>query len=159
MTGNDDDEFFEKNLAELITSKHAAKNDRSDSLKILLKREDATKRRRRRVSFGSVSIRQYDRIVEYHPCCRSGAPLGIGWRYVSMKNITVDAHQFKRAMRQSIVGPVLYPLPRSERENILKWGWNYTEKDFVLARAEVVRIQWQRRETLKTHPLVGRLGK
>uniref|UniRef100_A0A7S4T570 Uncharacterized protein n=1 Tax=Ditylum brightwellii TaxID=49249 RepID=A0A7S4T570_9STRA len=48
----------------------------------------------RRVSFSTVEVRQYERIIGDHPCCVSGPPLSIGWKHDTKKTrrYSLDDH-------------------------------------------------------------------
>lgn len=149
---NEDELLFssilDKNLDQFAKSGTNGKKFRSASLvKALGDVEPKRHYNCRRVSFGSVSTREFERIIGDNPCCRSGPPLGIGWQYNECEDITIDSHQLKRVKRQSIVGKTIHPVTKSERRSILKWDWCYTEEEMLEAEDEIIRVQWQRHAT------------
>lgn len=50
----------------------------------------------RHVSFASVQIREYSRILGDHPCCPSGPPLALGWELEREDSISLDEYERTR---------------------------------------------------------------
>lgn len=155
---NDDELLFtsilDKNLNQFAKS-GAIKTLRSASLEHATNGASVAKRQcsRRSVNFGSVSTREYDRIVGDNPSCRSGPPLGLGWNYSSCEEISIDSHQLKyqikREKKRPVTGNTLYPVTERKRESILKTDWGYTDEELQMSQDEIIRIQWERYNTIK----------
>lgn len=96
--------------------------------------------RRRRISFGTVSVRDYDIILGDHPCCRCGPPLAIGWQYHQRKAVDVETYEAdgalfrRRKMRE-------FCLNYFQRRHLLS---HYTEEDFKATKKEIKCIQRRR---------------
>ena len=112
------------------------KNERNQS------ERDATDtnktRVKRSVSYGSVKIREYERVVGDNPGVSSGVPIGIGWNYHVVEETDLDDVQ----LQQKDSSPAV-PLTSEERETVLK-RWNYSSGEIDESRHEVSRIQSQR---------------
>lgn len=51
---------------------------------------------RRHVTFSSVQIREYSRILGDHPCCPSGPPLALGWETEREDSVSLDEYELQR---------------------------------------------------------------
>jgi hypothetical protein len=114
---------------------------------ILEPKFNLSKELRDKVTFTTISIREYPRIVGDNPACSSGAPISIGWSYNTDKDqeISVDAYEEHReGVRRDISS---MKMPKSIRESILKDEWDVSMKDLMMARSETLKIQLQRKET------------
>ena len=160
---NVDDALFtsilDKNLLEFARS-DAMKTARSPSLRRALEETDPKRscNRRRRVSFGSVKMREFSRTVGDNPACRDGPPLSLGWTYCddACEEISVDAHQLKRAWRQS--GDMcLYPMSVTERRSLLHREWSVSKEEMKAAEKEASRVRNERRETNSTSPIAQKV--
>lgn len=109
--------------AEADTEGHEADAHRPRSILVPNTGEDAPQRtrhhhheprrnahgRRKRVSFGSVHVREYERIVGDHPETRVGVPLAIGWAFYVDElygespggGVSLDSYEAYRAVRGS----------------------------------------------------------
>ena len=91
---------------------------------------------RKRVQFGSIQIREYNRIVGDHPDVKVGPPLGLSWEYVLKPTLLVDEYEanrapYKRFLRMSSIS----------RRNLLMNVFNIPEQDIANAEKEVQRIK------------------
>ena len=93
---------------------------------------------KRSVSYGSVKIREYERIISDNPGVSSGVPIGIGWKYRSTEETDLDDHQQQRKDSSPAV-----PLTSDERKNVLKY-WSYSCGEINESTHQVSRIQSQR---------------
>ena len=107
-------------------------------------------RMNKRVSFGSVSMREYDRIVGDNPGGRTaGPPLGIGWSFTETKDVSLHEHEICKQSRHKDDGEggILTPLTDTERSSILKEEWCYADDEIAKATEEVERIQNEREDS------------
>lgn len=93
---------------------------------------------KRSVSYGSVKIREYERVIGDNPGCSSGVPIGIGWNYQVTEETNIDDVQHQKKDYLPAV-----PLTSEERETVLK-RWNYSRSEIDESQHEVSRIQSQR---------------
>jgi hypothetical protein len=120
-------------------SDHAsvAGNDSSDELQ-----EDETTSQSpsssnsRRVQFGFIEIREYERIVGDHPDVKVGPPMGIGWQYYQNDKQSIETYESTRV-------PKKYVLRMSSitRKNMLRNIFNIPEYEIRSAEKEVQKIQ------------------
>eukprot|EP00581_Thalassiosira_minuscula_P001756 CAMPEP_0183742214 /NCGR_PEP_ID=MMETSP0737-20130205/64204_1 /TAXON_ID=385413 /ORGANISM="Thalassiosira miniscula, Strain CCMP1093" /LENGTH=194 /DNA_ID=CAMNT_0025977765 /DNA_START=120 /DNA_END=703 /DNA_ORIENTATION=- len=54
--------------------------------------------RKRKISFGTVSVRDYGIILGDHPCCSYGPPITIDWDYHQHEALDVDVYEFENAL-------------------------------------------------------------
>lgn len=68
--------------------------------KPILKSSNRAKRtsKNTNVQFKSAHIRTYSQVLGDHPCCSSGLPLSLGWRYSSEQTISVDEMERNRGV-------------------------------------------------------------
>lgn len=53
----------------------------------------------RRVSFGTVSVREFERVLDVNPACSCGPSLSIGWRYSPKKDISIEDWEDRRSKK------------------------------------------------------------
>jgi hypothetical protein len=100
------------------------------------------------VSFGSVHVAEYERILLVNPGCTDGAPLGLGKKCVRQLCLSVD--EFERRKEDRSISPKTPSemlLSRQERERLLL-EWGYTQQEMAIAIRETCRIKNQRRTTI-----------
>ena len=101
--------------------------------------EDGT----RRVAFGTVQIREYERSIAFNPSTSSGPSIGIGWRYVELPALSVSrvvSQQPRRSSSHFIVS-------RREREEIL-YDLGYSQRDIVQSIRDARKVKQQRIQTV-----------
>ena len=105
-------------------------------------------RRSSSVRFGSVTTREFERIVGDHPDFRRGPPVAIGWNYQDTEEVSLDAHQFRRSLRrgESVDAKDLLPLTETERKTILQRDWSYSSDEIDVAQKEVQKVKHERQE-------------
>jgi hypothetical protein len=86
----------------------------------------------KKVAFGHVTLRYYERIISDNPAVQSGPAIGIGWRYKRGGHFDVDEFEQGRGLSRSSEELVL---PRPVREKMLKDA-GFTQKEI----AEMVRV-------------------
>uniref|UniRef100_A0A7S1UXP2 Uncharacterized protein n=1 Tax=Grammatophora oceanica TaxID=210454 RepID=A0A7S1UXP2_9STRA len=98
-----------------------------------------------KVRFGSVSVREYERIVGDHPDCRVGPPIAIGWGFVEQGDRSLDNFEAERSTnrRKSI------RLTSITRRNILHHLYGIPEKEIRMSEKEVQIILQNRVATNK----------
>eukprot|EP01083_Nonionella_stella_P259490 885931_1 len=120
--------------------------------KISEPQEKPPHRRKRKVHFGTVSVRDYDVILGDHPCCSYGPPLSLDWNFNQQEPIDVNAYEFENIpfRRKSLRG---LTLNYYQRKHLLS---DYSESDFKAAKKEIKRIKSNRYITMKLacfHPV------
>ena len=100
------------------------------------------------VSFHSVQIREYPRIVSDNPSVSSGPPLGIGWKHLEdrERNFPFDAYEKCRTGLRRELHEMKMP-PDIRLETLREWGISTSE--IRRAQKECVEIKRQRMETIK----------
>ena len=108
-----------------------------------LKKEHSNSDEKKKVSFGTVSVRDYDMILGDHPCCSYGPPMTIDWDYLEYEDLNVDDYEFFRPPRRSLrqMGINYY-----RRKRILSNN-GYGDADFKLSRREIGKAQMNRNIT------------
>lgn len=103
-------------------------------------------------SFSTVEIREYNIVIGDNPSVSRGAPIGLGWKYVSSSPIKIDEYEFTRMSEGRLVtsfgaraGLILTHL---RRRSMLRYA-GFTEEEIKEATAEARRIKAQRRSTIK----------
>lgn len=99
----------------------------------------ADERHKKSVSFGVVSVREYNRIVGEHPETKVGPPIALGHEFVENPTIHIDEFEnskpeSKRSLRMSSI----------TRKNLLLNVWGYSEEEVRSAEKEVQKIRKQR---------------
>jgi hypothetical protein len=97
----------------------------------------------RRVSFDSVHVRHYERIMSDNPASTQGPSIGIGWKYVQRRPKSVNDHQesgFKR-------GPSQLMVSRPAREKLIR-KLGYTEREIAACVRELNKARFHRRQTV-----------
>ena len=97
----------------------------------------------RRVSFSSVHIRHYERIMTDNPASTQGPSVGIGWKYVQRRPKTVDDHQ-ESCLRR---GPSQLVLSRPAREAMIR-KLGYSESEIAGMIRLLNKLRAQRRQTV-----------
>lgn len=103
-------------------------------------------RRSSSVSFSTVEIRHYDRILGDNPSCSCGPPLSIGWYHDESSTIvdTVDDYEYSRTTRR---GHKELTIPKSERQKLLlKLG--YSRKEITQTVRTILKLKKKRRQTV-----------
>ena len=108
------------------------------------------------VSFGTVQVREYERIVGDHPCVSDeGPPLSLGWGYYD-DGIETPIDDFEMTH-----GPYPYkqrgfqPLNGEARRIILQTFFDVSRSEIREAQKEVARTKKQRNESLQSRGKYG----
>jgi hypothetical protein len=95
------------------------------------------------VSFFSVTVRQYNRVIGDHPEVRVGPPVSLGWEYLQLPEQTLEEYQESKPERRSL------RLSSITRKNLLLNVFGYSEEEIRAAEKEVQVIQKKREQSLK----------
>lgn len=101
----------------------------------------------RRVVFGSIQVREYERIVGDHPDTRIGVPLTIGWGYVERKSVPIEKYEGDRVPKGNL------RMSSITRKNILHNVFGIPEEELRAAEKEVQMIKKGRERTNKQSKL------
>lgn len=109
--------------------------------------------RKSRVSFSTVEVRHYERILGDNPGVSSGPPLSIGWNYYEDRTlrVSVDEYEYYHNPCQDESDMVL---SRYERESILE-GLGYSEKDVARSIRQNYKMKRNRRQTVNNLPVMA----
>lgn len=109
-------------------------------------------RMRRNVSFHSVDVREYDRIIGDNPSCRSGPPLSLDWSYSKESQKDLDEYEIERSSSRVDQKSKLF-VNKYKRRNMLAFHWGHTEEEMKEARRHTKKTQRQRSITRTLLPL------
>ena len=98
----------------------------------------------RSVSFGTVGVREYERIAGDHPDAK-GPCLGISWRFVQQDEVSVDHHMEKHEEPRE----KLMPLNAETRHFMLYHVFDITKDEIRRAEKVAARVQRQRQESYR----------
>jgi hypothetical protein len=114
---------------------------------------DAQTPRKSKVSFSTVEVRHYERILGDNPGVSSGPPLSIGWNYYDDRTIRlpVDEYEYYHSPCQDESDMLL---SRYERESILE-ALGYSEKDIARVIRQNYKLKRNRRQTVNNLPVMG----
>ena len=103
-------------------------------------------KRRSSVSFSTIEIRSYERILGDNPSCSHGPAVSIGWQY-EPDPITVQVDEFEYYRAGDRLDGTALVLTRSEREEILE-DLGYTRAAIADAVRTNVKVKNNRRQTV-----------
>jgi hypothetical protein len=98
-----------------------------------------------KVTFNTVDVRYYERILDINPAVTNGAAFGIGWRYKRGGCHPVDEWESKRGRYRR---PNELVLPRHVREALLK-DLGYTQQDIAAAVRVIFKAKNKRKQTVQ----------
>ncbi len=100
----------------------------------------------RSIRFSRVDVRYYEQILSDNPAVTTGPPIGIGWRYRTIKNnLSVDAWEHRQKPHRRYLTALA--TSRHERTSML-YDLKYTQKDIAIAIRDVLRIKNMRKQTV-----------
>lgn len=114
---------------------------------------DSRTPRKSKVSFSTVEVRHYERILGDNPGVSSGPPLSIGWNYYDDRTVRVpvDEYEYYQNPCQDESDMLL---SRYERESILE-SLGYSEKAVARAIRQNYKLKRNRRQTVNNLPVMG----
>lgn len=101
----------------------------------------------RRVSFGDVAVREFNRIAGDHPDCKDGVPMTLDWKYIELKPMPVDDYegcQRRHHRRQGV-----FAISSNIRREILQVGFLVSEEEIIAAERAATKAARQREQTLR----------
>ena len=105
---------------------------------------------KKRVRFGTISMREHEITLGDNPCCSNGPSVSLGWRYNKIGPFSVEAYE--NSMEGSRRTRMQLVIPRCHRESMLVdngFGRTAIEKSIK----EKEKIQKDRRASRKDSPL------
>jgi len=99
----------------------------------------------RKVSFGPIHVREFERIVGDHPDCKVGVPLAIGWAFYERKPVSIEEHENDRFLK----GKNNMRMTSITRKNILQNVFGIPEEELRSAEKENQKIRQQRETSSK----------
>jgi hypothetical protein len=112
---------------------------------VVAEKKDRPKKENLSVSFDSVRVRYYERIIDINPAVTNGAAVGIGWRYKRGGRFDIEEWESNR-MNTRTSKELL--LPKHVREAILK-DLGYTQQDIAAAVRVILKAKNKRRQTVQ----------
>ena len=101
---------------------------------------------RKSVHFGSVQIRQYDRVLGDNPGCSIGCPMSLGWNYTALDAISLDQFEDDRINRPRRQ----LNMTSNMRRNILHYQLGYSHQEIDAVEEEIKTIKSQREKSKKS---------
>eukprot|EP01083_Nonionella_stella_P016992 47454_1 len=117
--------------------------------------EKPSHKRERKIRFGTVSVRNYGRILGDHPCCSYGPPLSIDWEYHQHEPLDVNVYESENISTRKTMRQLA--LNYYQRKYLLS---DYSESDFKAVKKEVKRVKSNRYITRRLacfHPVEAAL--
>lgn len=108
--------------------------------------------RTRTISFSTVEIRQYERILGDNPSCSSGAPVAIGWKFFQERTLCLPVEEYEYR-NERVRDECDMILDRQEREALLI-ELGYSEKDLAQVVRQNVKMKKNRRQTVNNLPVM-----
>lgn len=120
----------------------SALSEMSDST-LMTEASDSTFDSDRRVNFGAIHIREYERVVGDHPDTRIGVPLTIGWAFHEHEGVPLEKYETERVRKGNL------RMSSITRKNILHNVFGIPEEELREAEKEVQKIKKCRERTMK----------
>lgn len=109
------------------------------------------KKRTSSVSFSTIEIRSYERVLGDNPSCSHGPAVSIGWQY-EPDPITVQLDEYEYYRSDDRLDGTALVLSRSEREDLLR-ELGYSRSAIADAVRTNVKIKNNRRQTVHNLPV------
>jgi hypothetical protein len=100
----------------------------------------------RSVSFGTVDIREHERVLGDNPSVRSGPPLSLGWKS-SLEPISMKVEDYEKGKGEARSSSE-YLVPKAVRERLLKEHAGVSRRDIAEAVRHVNKSKAQRKKTV-----------
>jgi hypothetical protein len=104
------------------------------------------------VSFQSIEIREFNRIVGDHPdVTNGGPPLTIGWDYVQQPALRLEDYEKGKNERPSFVRR----LSSGRRRDLLRIDFQIPLEEILMAEEQVQRVKKQRAQSNRPNKVLG----
>ena len=140
MSPRDDPEMY---LPHVESSESLRIDADAKPLLVVQSSADTVDRPKKSVSFASVHVREYNRILGDHPDVRVGPPISIGWEYTERSAQHIDDYEANRHPSGRL------RLSSITRKNLLHNVFGIPEEEIRAAEKEIQKIQKQRSQTNK----------
>jgi hypothetical protein len=108
------------------------------------KEKDDTMDNRKTVSFGSIQVRSFNRILGDHPEVQFGPPLSLSWEFVDLEAQTLDKYESTRPSKKRNLR-----LSSLTRRNLLENVFDVPSNELIAAEKAAKKIQRQRERSNK----------
>lgn len=146
MPSNFEDDDDSDSLTDEEPQMQFPKYDPAYSKFMMMQGQPKKNKPKQKVQFGSVTVRDFQRILGDNPSCKAGAPVSIGWKVAAVKtHPSPDAHYNSRSRE---------PRPSAEfvmsrdyrHEMLLELG--YSQREIAAAVRSVIKDKNRRRTTV-----------
>mmetsp|Transcript_53715 Transcript_53715/g.59995 ORF Transcript_53715/g.59995 Transcript_53715/m.59995 type:complete len:428 (-) Transcript_53715:115-1398(-) len=158
-SSNDNDKEQERRLDQLqlntdansITTDNTCGDDNSDRVSLssscsnfaAAAAEGGTLTHKKRISFGSIKIREHSQTIGDNPSCSYGTPVQLDWDYEQLEDVKVEDYE---AYRPSTRTKQEFQLNHYQRRNLLKLR-GFSNNDIKKSKKEVSKVRNQRERT------------
>lgn len=101
-----------------------------------------------RVSFGSIQVREYNRIVGDHPDVKVGPPISIGWDFVEHSAVSLDDYEATHPRKLFV-----RRLTSITRKNLLEHVFGIPPEEIAAAEKENQKIRQRSTASSSSSPL------
>jgi hypothetical protein len=146
-------------IEDILSDSDEGEGEDVEDAATLLQTPPVSSRNKNVVSFGSVTVRSYERIMSDNPSSACGPSIGIGWAFVQEESTTVDEwdnDRLEEACMQMRANPVLSPKkqkrsnlllsPKKRVDMLLRVG--YSDKEITEMVRNINKTRIQRRNTV-----------
>jgi len=154
---DDDENDFDSDSSVVTTTTKISNDDNDNNNNNVMK----VKKQKKVVSFGSVFIRQYERIVGDHPETRVGVPVSLGWKYYdnpeqySTTPISLEDYDDYRISKGR--GKYLLKMSSITRRNMLLNVFDIPEQELNQAEKKTKKMKQQRDRSNRKPILVAQI--
>jgi hypothetical protein len=139
---------FGENSVILSTSPIVEEETKEESI------DEALSPQSRKVSFATIQLREYERILCCNPSCSEGASIGLGWDVVSESCHEIKEWESMHKTRKTKAQLAL----TAERRDEMLIDLGYTVFDIAASECEIRRIQAERFKSIRNYEKDQRLG-
>eukprot|EP00978_Attheya_sp_CCMP212_P015097 scaffold38823_cov48-Attheya_sp.AAC.4 len=104
-------------------------------------------RKKKKVAFTTVDVKEYGQTLGDHPSCSSGAPITLSWDCVNIFSMPIDEYESLHPHRYRFKSQM--HLNYYQRKNTLIWCYGHTNKELQESAKTVSTIKRQRAQTVQ----------